>query len=45
MYIHRVTRDKPMPIRIASVRILTLRRSNKIANIAVAVASSKGSIE
>jgi hypothetical protein len=41
MYSHRVTRGKPMPRRIRSVLILTLRRRNEMANRPVAIANIK----
>lgn len=41
MYSQSVTRGNPMPRRIASVRILTRRRSSEIANSPVAIAIIK----
>lgn len=41
MYSQSVTRGNPMPRRIASVRMLTRRRSSEIANSPVAIASIK----
>jgi hypothetical protein len=41
MYSQSVTRGNPMPRRIASVLMLTLRRSNEIANRPVAIANIK----
>ncbi|MDQ3968453.1 MAG: hypothetical protein M3275_08675, partial [Thermoproteota archaeon] len=41
MYSQSVTRGNPMPRRIASVRMLTRRRSSEIANRPVAIANIK----